>query len=307
MQIPIIYRWEVPCKGFKRRRGYRTAFRAHADIYINKPIGERRPFVYLEPGDEAYEKVTFNDEILLPRSDEVIELDINNFSGLFMTFAHSEPTRDGILKFASKYGLIGVDRHTIYSIEAAAISDSAPPDALYSRHYDSELYATGESIILWMPEINEMKNLVQLWLNIEEYSEKYINWKSFDVVRYKSFLISSSKDYPEIHSQLTPGEKLEPTKWYIMRHINIRLRKAKPQMTMINGEIQPCVSPNNLLTAMWYQFANAVGEDKKYKSCEHCGTYFELGTGRGQATKKFCSESCRVMASRKRNAPKKAD
>jgi hypothetical protein len=58
--------------------------------------------------------------------------------------------------------------------------------------------------------------------------------------------------------------------------------------------------PNDLLGAVWLQFAQTVGGDKGFRRCSQCGLWFELAPEGGRKTKQFCSGTCRARAHRTR-------
>ncbi len=56
------------------------------------------------------------------------------------------------------------------------------------------------------------------------------------------------------------------------------------------------ISPTNLLSAIWLQFAGAVSTDAVYGTCEYCGELFKAK----RKSARYCTESHRQMAYRKR-------
>lgn len=60
--------------------------------------------------------------------------------------------------------------------------------------------------------------------------------------------------------------------------------------------------PKDLLTAMWAQFADAITGDKIYKSCEWCGTPFEINPRIARKNRIFCSNACKQADYRDRRS-----
>ena len=59
------------------------------------------------------------------------------------------------------------------------------------------------------------------------------------------------------------------------------------------------IVPNNLLAAMWLQFAQAVSTQTDLRRCLHCPTWFTYGPGTGRRkTAFYCSDRCRRAAHR---------
>ena len=66
------------------------------------------------------------------------------------------------------------------------------------------------------------------------------------------------------------------------------------------------LTPKNLLGAAWIQFEQAIGGEKKFRTCDGpgCGKWFELSPGVARADKIFCSDLCRVRAYQDRKKKK---
>ncbi|MDI9590828.1 MAG: hypothetical protein QM302_07325 [Acidobacteriota bacterium] len=67
----------------------------------------------------------------------------------------------------------------------------------------------------------------------------------------------------------------------------------------LDRDMHPCTSSNTLLSAMWVRFAEGLDQEDGPGSlgiCRRCGKFFE----RKRNTRLYCSESCRVMATRDR-------
>jgi hypothetical protein len=60
--------------------------------------------------------------------------------------------------------------------------------------------------------------------------------------------------------------------------------------------------PDDLLTALWLQFALAISGDKRFRQCRTCGMWYELEPETARATKLFCSDACKTKAYRGRKA-----
>jgi hypothetical protein len=61
----------------------------------------------------------------------------------------------------------------------------------------------------------------------------------------------------------------------------------------------------SLWTAMCFQFARAVAENRLYQSCQSCFRWFELAPGVNRADKQFCTDACRQRWHRKMRAESK--
>ncbi|MEW8645155.1 MAG: hypothetical protein AB2563_03575 [Candidatus Thiodiazotropha endolucinida] len=281
MSLPVLLNWPVP-KEFKISDGYR-----HVPSIHSPPIGPENP-------DGELSKR----ELLVANSIDHSEYKLSDHPALFLTFAKTEQTRDGILAFASKYGFIEESKslaHYYETIEGAKKNNGA------ERINDRELVED------WIREIRYMNQVVELWLNLDAESKKYVRWEGYDKVYYdvpnsEPHLIASKEKNSELLESLRPGDHLGPGQSHLLTRINDYIRHAYPIMWIVDNKMQPCIQPKSLLNGMWYQLADAVAEDRKYKACEYCGTYFELGVGKAPLTKKYCSDRCRVAANRKKHA-----
>jgi len=273
MSIPVIFDWEVPKKGFSITDGFSAEF-------VNDDI-ETSPC-----------------SVLVPNGIETKTTQPLDHGGLFRTFAATEPTTEGILAFVKKHGPLGIQKISAYFNKENALRQTYEDDW-------EKLGAVGENIDNWIREIRWMRNVLNLYDHIEEMAPEYIRWEGYREVWLDlpggSKLIASGEKNPELLLELRPGDAIGPATTWILYCINYQIKDSVPQMSIINGCLQTYISPSSLLAALWLQFSIAIAEEKKYQACKHCGTYFEIGTGRGQRTKKFCSESCRVMAHRKKN------
>jgi hypothetical protein len=67
-----------------------------------------------------------------------------------------------------------------------------------------------------------------------------------------------------------------------------------------NGAARLCIRPNDLLDALWTQFALAIDGNQNLRRCAVCRTWFSLEAGEGRSDKLYCSDACRMRAYRKR-------
>lgn len=79
--------------------------------------------------------------------------------------------------------------------------------------------------------------------------------------------------------------------------------KWTPDTTESGGYQQRIIlRPQNLLAALWIQFARAVTEELQMRQCEFCGEYFQVGPGASREDAKYCKDVCRVKAWVKRKS-----
>ncbi|MET0049235.1 MAG: hypothetical protein ABW066_15765 [Sedimenticola sp.] len=255
------------------------------------------------PGrDKREELISVEDHVLVPASIETRKYDPFEVEGLFKTFSSIETTTGGILKFAKKYGTYDFPQSFVFPNKSQA-EDFLDPQSMVKAEPLKPI--DGDSINKWFVHIRLMKLMIDLWENIEAIAPKCIHWEGYDRVFYETpngkHLIASHDNNRHLFRELRPGDSIQPAKAYLLSAISDQLQEVTLAMSIIDGRPQPFIKPSKLLDAMWLQFAMAIAEEKQFKACEYCGTYFEVKPGRGQKTKRFCSVNCRTMANRKKH------
>ncbi|QNI35455.1 hypothetical protein [Edaphobacter albus] len=224
--------------------------------------------------------------------------------GSFLTFADTEPTRDGILRFATEYGhqLIDFD-----SVESRV------------KNGQQGVWGYGSKLRTWQQAIADVREAVNLWQNVRardvEKLKEVIKWQEnkdrskyviyegknrWSVVAHSASLMSGVE-----YSGFREGEILLPARYALQRLINDRLETLNiaPHLTMVrNGQTElgqrVLFQPSNLLAAMWLRFAEVVAGDWDMRKCATtgCGRYFPItpgAPGARRADSITCSDRCR--------------
>lgn len=261
--------------------------------------------------DDYWGKEEFLVEKAEPRSRKGIRLHypLRDHPALFKTFAYTDPNTEGILRFADRYGVLGGPCSMPLKAESG--------DKRAFQHRIGELFKG------WYNAIYEMKNMVLLWDPAQQEDEKglsrYIKWdQDLRRVYYESDPmppprggvsvplrehIAGQGAHDRVFSHFPAGKATWPAKYYLQHRVNLRLGeyKALPRLAWdrsLTGLSLQFI-PDSLIAALWLQFAQAISEDRGYRQCEECGTWFEL-TGQRRADTKYCSGACRSRAYRKR-------
>jgi hypothetical protein len=223
--------------------------------------------------------------------------------GSFLTFADTEPSKDGILRFASEYG------HQL--IDFGPFEDRV-------ENGQSGIWGNGATLRTWQRYIADMSEAANLWQNIKarnlENLKEVIKWgenkDGRKYVRYegtKRWDIVAHEDAPIGGTELSrfrEGEVLLPARYALQRLINDRLEglKIAPRLTIVReGQTElgqrVLFQPSNLLAAMWLRFAEVVAGDWEMKKCAAgCGKYFPITPGAPGARRSdstTCSDKCR--------------
>jgi hypothetical protein len=180
----------------------------------------------------------------------------------------------------------------------------------------------GESLPVWTLEVLRMRQAVDLRDAIEDTDiralERRIKWVERGVFYYSHpatakkkppgyavIRIATAGETPGVLARFVPGDVLEPAKFALQRIINKALKGAvSPQLLFDDGELGFFEAPDSLRSAMWLQFAQAVGGRKKIIKCEHCDTWFQVAPGVGRDGKRYCKPACRAAAHRKKRSKK---
>lgn len=200
---------------------------------------------------------------------------------LFLKFAETPPTNEGILAFASKYGFLG-------------------------EHQD--IFETKD---FWLHSIRKMRNLTTIWQAVEtkdsEALKRFFLWtEDLKRVRYcihetehdarevlenalslmldkeepieieRGVIADSERFDPLIFKRFKPGDLVLPAKCFLQQNINKGLEKY-PLLPILllneKNELIPYLYPSSLLSAMYLQFFRAVAGERKYKRCAICGRW----------------------------------
>lgn len=228
---------------------------------------------------------------------------------LFKNFAHTPATEAEVLEFANTYGsLLGGGGTFIVA--------------------DGESNAwRGEPFSLWVKEIHAVACWLRLWMMLrtkdKETVKEHIRWKGADTVMYASDPGMHSKEWwgkPKAHEHVFTARRedlsvpfktfsrpdvLKPG-WYFLeeglnRALAVEGKGASPRMRRRpRGRLGVFFIPHGLLGAIWLQLAYAIDEGRTPLRCGYCGKTFMVGKGEARRSRKYCSDSHRVMAHQKR-------
>ncbi len=240
---------------------------------------------------------------------------LQNHSGLFMSLAHTEATRNGVDTFFSHFAEREWGRRWAWSAQPWRLREL--------------LCGPTTSLDDWIRAAHEVGRLVDLWNSIRAGDpsslREHILWRGgedgpqvlYDSrewtkprrERYdqasKPEVIASPQVRPEWLAVFEPNDVVLPAIAYLQARLNERLAgKVHPRVLYDSEEKRLRVRPvpDDLLTALWLQFAQAVEGDKKYQRCLECGAYFEVSPEVARKDRVFCSNACRSKMYRDRQA-----
>ena len=231
---------------------------------------------------------------------------LQDHSGLFRIFSEVEPTEEGILGFANKYGLLGADVTTNIRIPIPG-----KPDTM----------GVGEPIDKWKDQIALMRRVLDVWElaragDLEGLSRLiHAKEKLKDISMSQSIssglsglvmsgqIILSPEGHPEILEEARAGDLVKSALLQVQYRVNEQLRGlTSPRILWdIDGtRLGLGIQPTSLLGAMWLQLARAIDGQKDYRQCKECQTWFELSPEVARTNRQYCSNACRIRAYRGR-------
>jgi hypothetical protein len=221
--------------------------------------------------------------------------------GLFLQFKSLSETRAEIESFASVHG----DLFNRYEPSQRII------------HKDGTA-SYGLSLKTWTQEINDMKTVAGLWECIKGRNlailQKVILWTDKEVgyvlrtspKRRVRRVTLAHADIPNSgFLRFSKEDVLLPARCALQEEINARLADSPPVPRLVwtpDYHERVVLSPPNLLSAMWLQFAQAVTSEFELYPCDACGQYFQRGPGGRRADSATCSDACRQRKNRKAKA-----
>ena len=263
-------------------------------------------FPLLEPGDEW----------LLKTKDGGRETyrPLEEFTGLYRTFAELSPEKQPVLDFANKSGYLGTTATWHPSQFAPEVEDGSVDPVI------------GETLSEWTTHILTMRDAVEVWDLVTSKDRQGL----LDIERKRHLFTAvpphRSREMPLMelpheeetladlrhlhddprnhylpgHRPLDPehvfiGRILETAKSFLTREVNEHLveQVVTPRLESDDrDQARFYVVPRNLFGAMWLQFAEAIGQQKRYRRCQLCATQFEIS--RGRSDRQFCTTACKT-------------
>jgi hypothetical protein len=208
---------------------------------------------------------------------------LEEYPGLFLTFAGTQPTREAVQAFANQFGLLGsADLGEYFRATPPPPQGGESPGAedqgafhgglpghlsLWSEMRLSTPDPSGEPLSFWAGQIERMHRAVGLWKELQEGRAT--------------------------HEQV---EKLRAAVNEQLLHTAVHLLARDPQWVGLHLDLRPLT----LRGALWLQLARAVANDKKFRACQVCGKWLELSPETARTNRLFCSDACRSKSYRKR-------
>lgn len=230
---------------------------------------------------------------------------------LFRTFAHTQPTEDGFVSFANKYGHLGVGV-IVFRDDATKVNQAGAKIHTAGLSQHDPLYR-------WRAARNKMREFVDVldairngdaaqlrtWFTITDTGGRYE--RIDDVAHHLSWVTAPDliRDYlwDWIKKAATKDEAIfRLAKGWAQQEINKVVGRETPSTIRVVFDLDTesmamRVCPTNLVAAMWFQCARMLSLNQTFKNCQNCGRLFELSERRRQTL--YCSNRCKVAAFRR--------
>jgi len=222
---------------------------------------------------------------------------------LFLEFAETKLTREGVLKFAKKYGFLGIG--------ASIVIEETARRTCY-----------GEPLNLWLREIASMELVVNLWGNARKRSWLAEVFERRDEAIYLKWKRKTNDESVILHDRIGKDtdrefyETLESTKGYqraaqafIYKIVKSALERFpvmsevtwSPRWPMRKSQMSLHFYPTSLIAVLWLQFAQLVSESQDFRACKVCGRWIVIGEHGRRSQAIYCSgAACKQKAYRKR-------
>jgi hypothetical protein len=236
-----------------------------------------------------------------------------------LTPGDEEESLSGMLRFANRFGMLGVDDALVYPRDA---EDGLPQS---NRHlYFAEHLSTWRQAISTFKGLNELIHACKaVDLN---FLREHVNWSSAPLrvgISYqwpghaRPSLTGVAREGPDGYSQAKlkvwstsrePERYLEPMLDYLYSRLNEELQlhvaprlsresQTRGNQTHERGVLR--VEPKSLLGALYVMAAEQLAGIWPTKACASCGVFFVPRSRRDQLT---CGDACRKRLSRARDA-----
>jgi hypothetical protein len=222
---------------------------------------------------------------------------------LFKEFASLVPTEDGFMAFANEHGPLGV---------GALIAKEGPLET-YEPLY------RWRAAHLKMREVVDVLNAIdakdvgtlQKWFTLTNNGARFVrdsdgisHWTWVTIsgqLRSHIWEWAAAASTPDIAMlrvaqgwcQVEINEALDGGTNDTHSALRVIFDGDKKEMTLR-------VCPTSLLAALWLQCARSLTMNPQFRTCNHCGRWFELSPDARRRQAIYCSPRCKVAAYRKR-------
>jgi hypothetical protein len=211
---------------------------------------------------------------------------LQDYTGLFLTFSATEPTEEGMLRFANQFGPLGLGR--------MGVRGEVESEELFS---------------VWAEQVRTIREAVQHW--------EQTRLGSSDNDKRETLHATINDHLQKTGMAHLFGSSLLGGGGRLVQQVNLALSRLAlsppPLLELVSGaeagKVSLEVHPSSLLYALWFLFARAVVKNSHFRQCASCSSWFEVSPERRRADAQYCKELCRVRAykARRKEARRLAD
>ena len=221
---------------------------------------------------------------------------LHEHPGLFKTFAHTPPTREGILHFAHRYGLLGLP------LTLDRVSDGT--------------CIQGEWLEQWQRHIRAVALTLELHIALDNNDDVALRavhppWMDLCLVLFEECILPTTPGYVMQETQAGVVEIYPdgPEGAAQVRHtlanvLTGAVKQLSFRVVAARNAFAFVMVPDTLIAAIWYQVAQAVTGHKDFRRCQGpgCDGWIEISLGPtgSKSSKRYCSHSCKMKTYRTR-------
>ena len=147
-----------------------------------------------------------------------------------------------------------------------------------------------------------MKRAVSLWEAVEKQDEASLlsrlgrRWRPSGASLGRDTVLFGGYKH-DVAEKIDPSNVLARGRLILSELIGKKLRDhAAPELVPDERarELSLSIVPQNLLGAMWVQFARTVEGSRDIRRCATCGTWLFISPDTFRTNRRYCSDTCRV-------------
>lgn len=238
---------------------------------------------------------TLDTQFLVPIDDSAFE-GVRTYNpvenkALFRVFADTDPTQDGVLKFANQFGLLGGSLIPFTETDSGKFHWFSDP----IENWQQEIAAMRPVIMLW--DAIEGRDISTIREHLQWADKQTLNTPTPNVILHFGAIPLTRGPETRINVKLVPGQESENTTLvaaaiqYIEHIVNKHL-KSSIKLATQDGQLRLRIEAGGLQDVLWLQCAQAISQRRIFRECRQCGTWFEPYSAKTK--KAFCSTACRL-------------
>lgn len=231
-------------------------------------------------GDGTHQMVTdgLSETVSRVLSVPVEPLEID--PAIHRNFAWLDLSEESLLGFASQFGLLG--------------GGICVPIELPGKKASEQIISAGEPVEVWYNEVKALRKAIDLWDAL----------RSDDVEAQQLFFELEKPELPpKLSALVSVGRTSKPTLHVLKYCIHLHIESRVPMDVTVDDDDDSHIvehRPLSLWAGLWGMLAMEMSDQRQYRSCAQCGSWFEVLTDAKRTTRLYCSDACRMKSYRGR-------